>query len=167
MAERHEQQRVRAGQRPIRVVCQGAGKRSMMIWAQCEIDATEGNFAAALGRNLRSKPFTSNGLMEILHPCPETTNDCNIHAAFVIMPCFAEKTSYHRHQNTHCVILARSYETHTSIHLSPNSRGREIERDMSELMRYYGQFGNANGIRNGRQVAGREEGGRRQEGSKM
>ena len=24
----------------------------MMIWAQCEIDATEGNFAAVLGRNL-------------------------------------------------------------------------------------------------------------------
>ena len=44
--------------RPNRVVCQGAGKRSMMIWAQCEIDATEGNFAAAktvVGRNLLLK----------------------------------------------------------------------------------------------------------------
>ena len=41
-----------AGQRPNRVVCQGAAKRSIMIWAQYKIDATEGNFATALTNGL-------------------------------------------------------------------------------------------------------------------
>ena len=47
--------------------------------------------------------------------------------------------------------------TRSSSSSSLTQLGRLKGRDMSELMRYYGQFGNANGIRNDRPVASNVE----------